>query len=317
MKPTIRIAQRACEAAKARQAVVVWFDEHGQYAVASYGETKAECTAVKPVCNAIGDMLDSGYLEPPGLYDGDDKQPDRRRGVLGGWNEYDKLRRQRDEAGPAPIATRLFESAGARSEESAGKGFFTEAHAMANEINSIRRSMRTLYHAALLGAIGCAQGAPIPSGTLDMSPSSAPAEQALDAPACERVFSPEAGLEAATQAAAERWSAATGCDVHLGEGGWWVLWAGEITIVDAPAGTVGLGATYPDDRATWIARDQSLGDLTFTVTHEMGHALRAERGHADSGLMAAAAKPGALIDDASLSFVCATLPCEAFNPEEK
>lgn len=98
MNPTIRIAQRACEAAKARQAVVVWFDEHGQYAVASYGETKAECTAVKPVCNAIGDMLDSGYLEPPGLYDGDDKQPDRRRGELGGWNEYDKLRRQRDDA---------------------------------------------------------------------------------------------------------------------------------------------------------------------------------------------------------------------------
>jgi len=29
MKPTIRIVQRACEAAKARQAVTVWFDEHG------------------------------------------------------------------------------------------------------------------------------------------------------------------------------------------------------------------------------------------------------------------------------------------------
>jgi hypothetical protein len=28
MNPQIRHAQRACEAAKARQAVVVWFDEH-------------------------------------------------------------------------------------------------------------------------------------------------------------------------------------------------------------------------------------------------------------------------------------------------
>lgn len=46
MNPQIRHAQRACEVAKARQAVVVWFDEHGQHAVASYGETKAECTAV-------------------------------------------------------------------------------------------------------------------------------------------------------------------------------------------------------------------------------------------------------------------------------
>lgn len=42
MNPKVIHAQRACEAAKARQAIVVWFDEHGQFAVASYGETKAE-----------------------------------------------------------------------------------------------------------------------------------------------------------------------------------------------------------------------------------------------------------------------------------
>ena len=83
MKPTIRVAQRACEAAKARQAIVVWFDEHGQFAVASYGETKAECSAVKPVCIAIADMFDSGYLEPPGD-EREQCQDDRRRGELGG-----------------------------------------------------------------------------------------------------------------------------------------------------------------------------------------------------------------------------------------
>ena len=70
MNPQIRHAQRACEAAKARQAVVVWFDEHGQHAVASYGETKAECTAVKPVCNAIADALDAGDIQRPGNGDG-------------------------------------------------------------------------------------------------------------------------------------------------------------------------------------------------------------------------------------------------------
>ena len=48
MNPKVIHAQRACEAAKARQAVVLFLDEHGQYAVASYGETKAECSAVKP-----------------------------------------------------------------------------------------------------------------------------------------------------------------------------------------------------------------------------------------------------------------------------
>ncbi len=66
MNPQVRHAQRACEAAKARQAVVVWFDEHGQFAVASYGETKAECTAVKPLCNAIHDAIHEGVLPCPG-----------------------------------------------------------------------------------------------------------------------------------------------------------------------------------------------------------------------------------------------------------
>ena len=97
MNPQIRHVQRACEAAKARQAVVVWFDEHGQFAVASYGETKAECSAVKPVCIAIADMFDSGYLEPPGD-EREQCQDDRRRGELGGWNEYDNLRLERDAA---------------------------------------------------------------------------------------------------------------------------------------------------------------------------------------------------------------------------
>lgn len=66
MNPQIRHAQRACEAAKARQTIVVWFDEYGQFAVASYGETKAECAAVKTLCNAIGDAIDEGDLPLPG-----------------------------------------------------------------------------------------------------------------------------------------------------------------------------------------------------------------------------------------------------------
>jgi len=99
MNPKVIHAQRACEAAKARQAVVVWFDEHGQFAVASYGETKAECAAVKPVCNAVADMLDSGFLERPGYVECQtDDLSDRRRGELGGWNEYDRLRNERDMA---------------------------------------------------------------------------------------------------------------------------------------------------------------------------------------------------------------------------
>ena len=79
MNPQIRHAQRACEAAKARQAVVVFIDEVGQYAVASYGETKAECAAVKPLCNAIADALDEGELPMPGEAVLGGRRPSERR----------------------------------------------------------------------------------------------------------------------------------------------------------------------------------------------------------------------------------------------
>jgi len=88
MKPTIRIVQRACEAAKARQAITVWFDEHGQFAVASYGETKAECSAVKPLCNAIADAIDAGELPCPG--DGHGRRRSERQ------REMDSLVAERD-----------------------------------------------------------------------------------------------------------------------------------------------------------------------------------------------------------------------------
>ena len=44
----------------------MFIDESGQYAVASYGETRAECAAVKPLCNAIADAIDDGELPMPG-----------------------------------------------------------------------------------------------------------------------------------------------------------------------------------------------------------------------------------------------------------
>lgn len=92
MRPSIRIAQRACESAKARQAIVVWFDERGQFAVASYGETKAECSAVKPVCIAIADAFDAGELPAPGDLVADNLDC-RRRGGIATYREYDDLRK--------------------------------------------------------------------------------------------------------------------------------------------------------------------------------------------------------------------------------
>lgn len=91
MNPQIRHVQRACEAAKARQAVAVFIDEVGQYAVASYGETKAECAAVKPLCNAIADALDDGELPMPGGSSrlGGERKSERQR-------EFDSLAAERN-----------------------------------------------------------------------------------------------------------------------------------------------------------------------------------------------------------------------------
>jgi hypothetical protein len=90
MNPKVIHAQRACEAAKARQAVVVFIDEVGQYAVASYGETKAECAAVKPLCNAIADALDDGELPMPGEARLGGRRPSERQ------REFDSLAAERD-----------------------------------------------------------------------------------------------------------------------------------------------------------------------------------------------------------------------------
>lgn len=90
MRPSIKLVQRACEAAGARQAVVVWFDANGKYAVASYGETKAECAAVKPLCNAIADALDDGELPMSGEAILGGRRPSERQ------REFDSLVAERD-----------------------------------------------------------------------------------------------------------------------------------------------------------------------------------------------------------------------------
>lgn len=65
MNVTIGKAQACCEAVCARQVVVIAFDGTGRYAVTSYGATKAECAAVRPLCDAVADGLASGALPAP------------------------------------------------------------------------------------------------------------------------------------------------------------------------------------------------------------------------------------------------------------
>jgi len=65
LKPTIACARAVAEAMNARQVVVVAFDDAGQYAVVSYGVTKAECRDVARLCDAIAEGIVDGLLPAP------------------------------------------------------------------------------------------------------------------------------------------------------------------------------------------------------------------------------------------------------------
>ena len=116
---------------------------------------------------------------------------------------------------------------------------------------------------------------------------------------CAVTFSPHELLRGATELAAARWAAATGCAVEVGPGGVPVELALRITRPDgsqAPgmwhAGKVSVhGATGAEQRAR-------------TILHELGHAL---------GMQSERCK--GCIDPGALAEVCSALPCRAFEPE--
>lgn len=65
---SITDARRVCEKVGARQVVIVAFtdtDPAIAFRVVSYGDTKAECAAVRPLCDAIADRLIDGSLPFP------------------------------------------------------------------------------------------------------------------------------------------------------------------------------------------------------------------------------------------------------------
>lgn len=168
--------------------------------------------------------------------------------------------------------------------------------------------------AAILGALLLACG-----GSAEAAPSAAPPE----APSCAFTFDPEPSLVDATRAAAERWSAATGCDVHVAAGGVPIIaWPSMYSTV-LPDGSLAIdpyegdrrmcGAWDPGMRAMYVAPCSR--PLPFSVSHEMGHAL-GTLAHSATGIMAeSVAKADDVIDDASLELVCSVLECPVFVPE--
>lgn len=129
---------------------------------------------------------------------------------------------------------------------------------------------------------------------------------------CGMAFDPAPELRGATEKAAERWSAATGCDVRVEAGGVPVVVARGLTTSGGKrvAGAWRHTAAEPDICRRIDIDDQLGGPIT--VAHELGHCLGA-RGHSETGLMAEGA-PGP-IDGASLALVCSALHCSVFVPE--
>jgi len=176
---------------------------------------------------------------------------------------------------------------------------------------------------AALALVACAGEAPAPEVTT--APTLAPLTESSaateESPApCEVTFSPDAALLDAFTAAAERWSAATGCDIHIGEGGIRVriVARDDADLFNAETGKYAPAVTVMADGETRISFSPDWESRASRAPmHEMGHALSRRSGaHSDD--------PNALmywnptqreITASDLTFVCAELACTLFQPE--
>lgn len=145
-----------------------------------------------------------------------------------------------------------------------------------------------------------------------------PATVAPEPEHCGMVFSPSPELLEATEIAAARWSAATGCDVRVGEGGLPMTVLDEVIDLDGDSKTARTtfkgepGAAYA--MGIEVRRDRAW-DFDRLVAHEMGHALGGH-GHTETGVMKGRCDTGAPIDAVSLGLVCENLSCASFATED-
>jgi hypothetical protein len=158
---------------------------------------------------------------------------------------------------------------------------------------------------------GCAEGAAINPEIVDPSPD-LPVESI-----CGISFVPDPELLEATEIAAARWSAATGCSIQTGEG--IPIYAHDrlYAVLEPSREICGL-ATWSENNAEVIRLDISLScDVEDATAHEVGHAIAGLKGHSRSGVMASGHNENRtpVIDTPSLELVCYLFPCLLFNPE--
>jgi len=124
-------------------------------------------------------------------------------------------------------------------------------------------------------------------------------------------FDPAPELADATRVAAERWSAATGCDVRVEAGGVPVVLHPNPTLADGTPRRAVFDAGVGEIRyragniVSWTAETM--------LAHEIGHVLGCH-GHPGDA-MAEETALRAPISAEPLECVCAAFPCASFSPE--
>lgn len=125
-------------------------------------------------------------------------------------------------------------------------------------------------------------------------------------------FSPVEALRPETDAAAERWSAATGCAVEASDAG---VPIDIVASIVRPDGTQAPGVTSEERDRIEVNVRCRVGQRASVVLHEMGHALGGDHVEGD-GVLSGEKGRRDVIDAASLASVCSRLDCPEFNPEE-
>lgn len=122
-------------------------------------------------------------------------------------------------------------------------------------------------------------------------------------------LAPDEALRGVTEHWAERWSAATGVEIVVGETGAELWLVGDIPLEDgrqAPGWTNG-------ERTLALIHYRGR-DVSLAVGHEIGHLLGGDHTE-EQGLLYGGALPEPVINTAALETVCARLHCATLRPE--
>lgn len=164
--------------------------------------------------------------------------------------------------------------------------------------------VRQLYVLSLL--VACSEASP-PGGLVAVTRS-----DLTPPPACSVTLSAETALYSYVEESAARWSLATGCDVRMGDGGVAFQLAPDLPFGEGGAQVPGW--TQDDRRLVLINTRAREAQRERSVPHELGHVLGGYHTLSD-GVLSGAKHRRNVIDAEGLGSVCATLDCQAFNPE--